>query len=671
MKNVIKTIPAFLMIAIFSFIGISSAFCQAGSEPNIEMVDIPAGYFYMGSKGEKENHDEAPIHKVVISSSFRMSVTEITNKQYEAYDSSHKALRGKSGFSVDDDEPVLQVSWYDAMAFCKWLSEKTGKNYRLPTESEWEYACRANTYSNYYYGAKLSKEDEKNQNKLKSIVVKKLNVGKSKPNSFGLFNMHGNVEEWCLDWYGAYKKDSLINPAGPSSGEYKVVRGGSHNTTSNNLRSANRSAMLPQGKSHLTGFRIVEVDYDLSPAYSPNVVLPTNQIKVNQSKFDWKDNNRKAIFREPLEYIIKPDFNNATNFYTHNHCPTVTWLPNGDIFTAWFSTESESGTELSILASRLRAGHTNWDTASFFFQVPDRNMTGSSFFYDEESATLFHLNGMSAAGWWKYMVVTLRTSKDYGATWSKTEIIAPEYELRHQIIAGMFRTKEGWLVQACDAGPGGSAGTALLISKDNGLTWADPAKNVEFPDFKEGKTGGTIAGIHGGIVQLKDRSFLAFGRSNSIADKNGVDRMPMSISKDGGETWTYKASEFPPIGGGQRLVLMRLKGGAIVLFAYTHDPILDFKGKAGMLLNGKTVYGLYATVSYDEGETWPIKKLITDGKHRFLDGGAWTGNFIMDKNHAEPRGYLTATQSPDRMIHLLSSNIHYQFNLKWLEKQED
>ena len=90
-----------------------------------------------------------------------------------------------------------------------------------------------------------------------------------------------------------------------------------------------------------------------------------------------------------------------------------------------------------------------------------------------------------------------------------------------------------------------------------------------------------------------------------------------------------------------------------------------FKDKNG---NVKKGYGMYAALSYDEGKTWPVRKLLTDGEYRFLNGGAWTGYFEMDENHAEPRGYLAGTQTPDNVVHILSSRLHYRFNLAWLEK---
>ena len=169
---------------------------------------------------------------------------------------------------------------------------------------------------------------------------------------------------------------------------------------------------------------------------------------------------------------------------------------------------------------------------------------------------------------------------------------------------------------------------------------------------------------------------MAFGRSNNIADSSGKMRMPMSISSDMGKTWTYSASEFPPLEGHQRLVLRRLNEGPILLISFTDHPLRTNPSERGMIFkdkNGKEFkgYGMYAALSFDEGKTWPVKKLLTDGKSRFLYGGAWTQFFEMDATHAEPRGYLAATQTPDNVIHLVSSRLHYRFNLAWLLKNAD
>lgn len=299
-------------------------------------------------------------------------------------------------------------------------------------------------------------------------------------------------------------------------------------------------------------------------------------------------------------------------------------------------------------------------------------MTGSALLNDGRG-TIYHVNGVEASGDWQNLAMVLRVSTDNGASWSTPRLIAPEHAKRHQVIAGTIRTREGWLVQACDAGPDSHDGAAIHISKDEGKTWYDPWDGAPLPDFKEGGTGSTIAGIHAGIVQLKNGNLMALGRGNSIRNKEGKLRMPMSISDDMGKNWKYMASELPPIDGGQRLVLMRLNEGPLLLVSFTDHPLrtpleergLDFKNQDGTTYKG---YGMYAALSYDEGKTWPVKRLLTDGKERFLNGGAWTGYFEMDEKHAEPRGYLAGTQTPDNLIHILSSRLHYRFNLAWLEK---
>jgi hypothetical protein len=140
----------------------------------------------------------------------------------------------------------------------------------------------------------------------------------------------------------------------------------------------------------------------------------------------------------------------------------------------------------------------------------------------------------------------------------------------------------------------------------------------------------------------------------------------MSLSKDMGVTWTYHPSPFPPIGGGQRLVLMRLREGPLFFASFTGpvdaDPGMRFRDENGGEVHG---YGLFAALSFDEGQTWPTRRLLTPGSGDFYTQGH-TRQFHADAAHAEPRGYLAATQSPDGTLHLISSGLHYRFNLTWL-----
>ena len=138
----------------------------------------------------------------------------------------------------------------------------------------------------------------------------------------------------------------------------------------------------------------------------------------------------------------------------------------------------------------------------------------------------------------------------------------------------------------------------------------------------------------------------------------------MSISADMGRTWTYHASPFPPISGGQRLVLTRLNEGPIFLGSF--GASMEFRDSAGSTFTGS---GLFAALSHDEGQTWDLRRLITPGGlPRIVDGGGNTGTFTMSDTSAEPRGYMSIHQSPDNVIHLIGSKQYYAFNLTWLRQ---
>ena len=631
----------------------------------IEMTCIKPGVFQMGSG--QGDHDELPIHRVNITDQFYMSVTEITNQQYEKFDPQHSTYRGVHGLSDNDNDAVIFVSWYEAKQYCEWLSKKEGKTYRLPTEAEWEYACRAGTTTAYSTGDQFPVAYHKNQKHVwQTPEPVSLAVGSTPPNAWGLYDMHGNVEEWCHDWYGAYVDDVQTNPVGRINGVFKVTRGGSHHTTPAYLRSANRLGTLPEDKHWLIGFRVVMADMPESkPIPEPDKPLWAKD--ATGRDYDWSKNSTsdQPLFVGPVRFVHFPENKESIPMYPHNHCPSITWCDNGDLLAVWFSTKTEAGREMTILASRFRAGKDVWDAPSEFFKAPDRNMTGSAL-YNDGKGTIYHLNGLESDGTWGKLAATHRISNDNGVTWSHPRLISPEHRHRNQIIHGLSQTKEGYFLQPCDAVHGGSGGTALLISKDKGATWNDPGLDKPEPKFEEGKTGAWIAGIHAGVVQLLNGDLMALGRSNNIND-----RMPMSISKDMGQSWKYSANPFPPISSGQRLVLTRLRGGQLFFASFT-DSSDHLKNPEGIIIkNGKgekqRVYGLFAALSYDDGKTWPVKRLITNPDINSLDGGAWTGAFTMDATHAEPKGYLAMTQTPDGVIHLISSALHYRFNLAWLE----
>jgi len=630
----------------------------------MKMVRIEPGSFMMGSPAGGD-FDERPVHKVTISRPFSVAATEVTNAQYEQFDPAHKKLRGKLGFSKEDDEAVVFVSWNDAVKFCQWLSKKEAKPYRLPTEAEWEYACRAGTTTAYHTGDTLPKEFHKNvrmswfpSSRSGKGEVVPLHVGRTPPNPWGLTDLHGNVEEWCYDWYGPYGQADQTDPVGREDGDFRVTRGGSHSTTLEYLRSANRSGTLPEDKSWLIGFRVVQGEM---PQSEPLGVVPPplNARNVKQEvppDLAKGPDPSKPYFKGPRQYVRVPPAKDCRVYNRHNHCPAIVNCPNGDLLAAWYTCAREPGRELGIVAARLPYGQDEWQVASDFWDAPDRNDHATALWVDEKG-TIYHFNGLSTAATWGSLATILRTSTDNGATWSKARLIMPEHGLHHMPVESVIRTKEGAILVPCDAVTGGSGGTAVLVSRDDGKTWIDPAEGQPVPAFASGSTGTTIAGIHAGFVQLSDGRLIAFGRGDAIDG-----RMPMSVSADLAQSWTYLASPFPGIGGGQRLAILRLAEGPILFCSFGRNMMItDASGKQ------QKVSGAFAALSTDEGKTWSVKRLISDdGPSRTVDGGGNTGRFTISANSAEPKGYLSICQTPDRLIHLISSKQHYVFNLAWI-----
>ncbi|MFC1671120.1 formylglycine-generating enzyme family protein [Spirochaetota bacterium] len=215
----------------------------------IKFVLIRGGSFQMGSAKRRGYFSERPMHKVKVSS-FWMGKFEVTQKQY-------KKIMGSNPSSFKGrNNPVEQVSYYDALEFCKKFSTRYGVNVRLPREAEWEYACRAGKKGAYYWGKKIN--DRYCWYNLNSRDETRP-VGKKRPNRWGLYDMSGNVYEWCGDWYDDhyYKTSQADNPVGPEKGKSKVIRGGSWSSNKYNLRSAFRTPFNPSKKNFYIGFRLV------------------------------------------------------------------------------------------------------------------------------------------------------------------------------------------------------------------------------------------------------------------------------------------------------------------------------------------------------------------------------------------------------------------------------
>lgn len=284
----------------------------------MKLVKIPAGEFLMGGQEPAEElskafsayhrkpegfKDEYPRHRVRITKPFYLGKYEVTVGNFRQFvkDTGYKTEAERAGqggwgynpesghcegrrlqynwrnpgFPQTDDHPVLNITWGDAVAFCQWLSRKEGKTYRLPTEAEWEYACRAGTTTRYSNGddprelAKVAKvTDDRGRTTfpaVQNLMIPReksgqftVPVGSFPPNRFGLHDMHGNAWEWCADWYGEsfYSRSPVDDPQGPDSGDRRVRRGGAWNSFPLWPRSSFRNWNKPDSRCVNLGLRV-------------------------------------------------------------------------------------------------------------------------------------------------------------------------------------------------------------------------------------------------------------------------------------------------------------------------------------------------------------------------------------------------------------------------------
>ncbi|MHC4755237.1 MAG: SUMF1/EgtB/PvdO family nonheme iron enzyme [Planctomycetota bacterium] len=628
---------ATILLAICMFVFVGSSFGADQEYVNsigMKLVRINSGSFMMGFEGEpltdeviypsgkkekrsKEflrngNFDEKPSHKVTITKPFYMGIYEVTNAQYEQFDPGHSKYRGTRGYSKGDNDAVIIVSWDEATAFCKWLSDKEGKNYRLPTEAEWEYACRAGTKTPFYTGSTLPSE---------SVPA----------NSWGIYNMHGNVEEWCYDWYGPYPAGQPVDPVGRIDGDYKVTRGGSYSTSKFYLRSANRGGTIKVDRSWLIGFRVVLGELPATKGLP--IVKEDYQKNVSQKVPDDIEKGPKSPYFDVRRYIKIPEDAKGPLHYLHNHNPDIAQCPNGDLLAIFFSTQSEGDREMVYGAGRLRYGNDQWDKSSLFWSPPDRKAEYSVLWVDNGKIYNFSSLGVSNS---RPPAIVMRTSRDNGVTWSKGRVIAERAD-DQGVMETVFRTSKGAIVIPADD-------HNLFVSYDNGQTWSSPC-DAKGP-----------AGIHTPMIELRNGDLMALGRYGDIGGK-----MPKSISRDMGKTWTISASIFPGIGGGRRATMLRLKEGPILFSSFAKKPMKMNDG------NGKEneCVGMFAALSYDEGQSWAMIRLVSDGSGRKFLSRKNEYN-TMTATKTEGGGYLASCQSADGVIHIVSNRVEYAFNLQWL-----
>jgi len=221
-----------------------------------EMARVPGGYFLMGSEGFYRH--ESPMHRVWVDE-FEMGKYTVTNREYECF---LKATGHEPPPFFNDErfnrpnQPVVGVSWYDAIAYCRWLSRETGRNYHLPTEAEWERAARGGLEGKLYAWGDEPPQERRDYNR-RWLADRPEEVGLYEPNLYGLYNIGDNVHEWCSDWFGAdyYQVSPERNPQGPVTGLRRASRGGSWRHQVKVSRCAARSSLDPGFRYSDYGFR--------------------------------------------------------------------------------------------------------------------------------------------------------------------------------------------------------------------------------------------------------------------------------------------------------------------------------------------------------------------------------------------------------------------------------
>lgn len=225
-----------------------------------ELSFVVGGTFKMGSE-TGINNDERPVHTVSVGS-FYIGRHEVTVKQYRNFcTQTQRIFPSAPSWGWQDNYPIVYVSWEDAMAYCEWLSTVTGKSFRLPTEAEWEFAARGGKNNSVYEYAGSNNPDEIAWYESNAKTSGAHSVKQKKANELGLFDMSGNVWEWCYDNYGEtyYQTTPAENPKGPGSAISRVIRGGSYFTSAEEIRVANRYANFQTNRQGIDfGFRVVQ-----------------------------------------------------------------------------------------------------------------------------------------------------------------------------------------------------------------------------------------------------------------------------------------------------------------------------------------------------------------------------------------------------------------------------
>ncbi len=590
-----------------------------GADPDPLPAALLSGKGLEAKRPSDGDYDETPSHQVTITHAFLMGATEVTIEQFRKF---RAAYRGDPEYA-----PYASgVSWNDAVAFCRWLSNKEGKTYRLPTEAEWEYACRAGTKTPFSSGDEPPAPDT--------------------ANPWGLKNMHNAVAEWVLDWHALYPATPQADPVGPAQGMTKVVRGGGLDDREDKkgphqghfpaelpyyARSANRASMAPAFSSSASpiGFRVVQAEMPATKPLPYEPLFLQTAVKQRVVEVTRGPDPSKPFYRKRLLF---PDLGDhpmkavgwriglASGLGVAYHNSAVQAMPNGDLLAAYYNTpEKEDDPDQTVLTMRLRYGTNEWDMPEPWPDFADA-ADAAPVIWNDAGKIWFFWGSPRLLGAYPFQYMT---SADNGANWSAVHfpnLIGPVGKYTPQPINSVVRTKDGIIYLPGDASGGKSV---LWATHDDGKTWYD--------------TGGRTGGRHTTFVIGRDGALIGFGGKNTNID--GF--MPVSISRDGGRTYKTSKTQFNPLGSGQRPSVVRLASGRLFFVADAYTA----KSKAP----GAKHEGAYVALSDDDGATWKRRDLPADIK---------------------TVGYTTATQGPNGVIHVVTSknkpNYEIELNEAWV-----
>lgn len=623
MKSVYRIIPVLTLIIVSL---LSMAQPKSANEKTIilpgnvplELIHVYPGTFLMGQKpGEQDAYPnkETPQHPVTLSKPFWMGKYEITKAQWLAVMKT-KPWDGKRFVNNDQQSPAVYISWNDARLFAERLSAITHLNFRLPTEAEWEYTCRANTTNRFYWGDDSNYSDINTQawwrgNSLVKNEQYAHCVGLLPPNPWGFYDISGNVSEWCNDWHSYYPEGPATDPQGPDKAEHRVLRGGSWISIGGHCRSSRRHHELPDMAHSDFGLRIALTDYELKAFSEPK----TNNLFVAGTE-------GVNTYRIP-SLILAPDnsllaFCEARKESISDASPTDLILRRStDGGNTWLPTQTllqGKGNEAYMNPCPV-IDHSN--NRILFFCV-NANKFG------ESRNQLLMLASNDNGKTWEPPVEMARITKNYDDHFVPGPGIGIQLKSGRLIIPGY--------VGGTDDELDDYAFSCVLYSDDHGKNWVKSVNVSEMSDESQ-------------TIELKDGTLVLNMRGDMGKSCRGI-----AESKDGGQSWLpvrwEKAlNECPCQASIIRYGFAEKDGKDRILFA---NP--DNTGERFGILERTN---LSVRMSFDEGKTWPVKKLI----------------------HSGPSSYSTMVRLPDGTIGLLFEGgekhrrewIRFvRFSLQWL-----